>query len=276
MFRFISELWRRYVNHGVSERAAQLTYFLILAFFPFLIMLLQLLRYTPLSQASVLSQLLITLPPSTRDFLTSIVKDVIATSDNTMLVLSILGALWSASNGMKSLIQAINRSHQVDETRPKWVLKLMAIVMTIGLLLLVVATAGSNAFFDHLFSVTHVKYPRILLILISAIKYISAICVTSFVLAFLYRYAPNKKHKERPTWKSSWIGSACVMSGILITSYGFSYYVAYYSNYSRVYGSISGIIVLLIWLYMSSSLVILGAEIQQMVSTSKRENEAIN
>ncbi len=273
MKNIVLELYGKYKNDGVSELAAQLTYYLILAIFPFIILLLQIIKFTPLGDMNVIDSLLVNLPLQTQELITNIIKDVINSSGPTLLSVALIGGIWSSSNGLMALIKAVNRAYDLSETRPYWKLKLLSIGMTLGLIAVIILSFSATIFEKLIYNNFIAKFlpnnELIFSILQSSIVIISVI----IILSLLYKFSPSLKKGIKITFKDSLPGGIFATFGILISSKVFSIYVDNFGNYSKVYGSIGGIIVLLIWLYLTGIVIVLGAELNSIFMARKKEKE---
>ena len=257
----------------MSEFAAQLTYYLILSIFPFIITLLQIIKFTPLGDLNVVEGLLINLPLETQELLTSIIKDVLSSSGTTLLSVGIIGAIWSASNGLMSLIKAVNRAYDLSESRPYWKLKLLSVIMTLALILVILLSLTVNVFETLLFTNYIVGYFPNSEFIFSLVQGGIVILSIIFILTLLYKFSPSIKENVNITFKQSFPGGVFAALGILVSSKLFSLYVDNFGNYSKVYGSIGGIIVLLIWLYLTSIIIVMGAELNSIFMNRKKEIE---
>ena len=128
---FLKQLLCRYEDDGVSEIGAQLTYYLILSVFPFLIFFLSILKFTPLADAGVLERLLAVLPGDTQKILYDIISEIMKDGNIALLSVGALGALWSSSKGIMSVIKSVNRAYDLDEIRPFWKLRGLSVLWTI-------------------------------------------------------------------------------------------------------------------------------------------------
>lgn len=273
MKNIIIELYGKYKNDGVSELAAQLTYYLILAIFPFLILLLQIIKFTPLGDWNVIDSLLVNLPLQTQELITNIVNDVLNSGGTTLLSIALIGGIWSSSNGLMALIKAVNRAYDLSETRPFWKLKLLSVGMTLGLIAVIILSFSATLFekliYNNFIAIYLPNSELIFSILQSSVVIISVITI----LSLLYRFSPSLKEGINVTFKDSLPGGVFATLGILISSKVFSIYVDNFGNYSKVYGSIGGIIVLLIWLYLTGIIIVLGAELNSIFMARKKERE---
>jgi len=186
-------------------------------------------------------------PGEVVDLIEQQLQNVTSTSSSTLgltTLVSIAVALWSASSGFGHLMEAINIAYDEDiDERPFWLRRLLALGFTLGFL----AMLGIGA---ALLSVT------------SGIGELAAWAVITVVglsgLAGLYRYGPDR---DDPTWSWVSVGSVFALLGWLVVSIGFRFYVANFGSYNETYGALGSVIVLLTWLYLSSVVVIVGAEL---------------
>ncbi|WP_154438333.1 YihY/virulence factor BrkB family protein [Tissierella pigra] len=261
--RFLKELLFRIGDDNVTAIGAQLSYYLILSIFPFLIFFLNILTYTPIAREDVLHSIIVLLPMDTQRIIYTLLVETITTSSETLLSLSAITGLWAASKGIMALIRALNKAYDVNETRNYIELRAMAILFTLALLFLllivlltlVFGEVLGNRLFDFL-GITQ-KF-------ISFWRYFRVIISLGFMIlifALLYRFIPSIRSHGKISLKSAMPGAIFASIGWIFTSTIFSYYVNNFANYGKTYGSLGGIIVLLIWLYMSSIIIILGGEI---------------
>ena len=273
MKKTIIALFHKYNEDDVSGVAAQLTYYLILSFFPFIIALLQIIRFTPLGDMNVVENLLLGFPIATQELLTSIIKDVVTSGGATLFSIGLITAIWSASKGIMSLIKGVNRAYDLEESRPFWKLRLLSVVMTIGLIVLIMLSLSIFVFETFIFKkylTNNFPQSEVLFTLVQTI-----IVLISFIFVFtlLYKFSPSLKKDVKITFKESLPGSVFATLGLILATKGFSIYVDNFGNYSKVYGSIGGVIVLLIWLYLASVIVILGAELNSIYMEDKKSKK---
>lgn len=262
----VLKLIRKFQTDQVSETGAQLTYFLILSIFPFLIALLHILQFTPLADGETLRKLLVALPTASQKVIVNLVEEVVGTSHTTLFSISILTALWSSSSGMLALIKSVNRAYDLKETRSYITLRLLSLVMTIGLILMIVVSLSLTNIEKYLFQLKLLQQLENHSFLIKMIHLIFVVILLTLILSFLYYIAPARK---RLRFAYSVPGAFFATMGMLLSSLIFSVYVNNFANYSKVYGSLGGVIILLVWLYMISMIVILGAELNSILIEDK-------
>ncbi|WP_353092946.1 YihY/virulence factor BrkB family protein [Tissierella praeacuta] len=261
--KFLKELIFRMKDDSVTAIGAQLSYFLVLSAFPFLIFFLNILSYTSIAREDVLHSIIVLLPLDTQRLIYTLLIETIVTSNETLLSLSAITGIWAASKGILALIRVLNKAYDVEETRTYLELRGIAVLFTIALLallLLVLLTLVfgevlGNRIFEFLGItkkfISFWKYFRVTISLFSMI----------FIFTLLYRFVPSIKNDHKISFKHAIPGAVFTSIGWIITSTIFSYYVNNFGNYGKTYGSLGGIIVLLIWLYISSIVIIMGGEI---------------
>lgn len=258
---FIEELYSRYNQHGVSEIGAQLTYYLVLSIFPFIIFMLNLIRLTPLADVDVLEKLLVNLPLETKDLLIDIINGIVSSSSYALLSIGALGGIWSASNGIMSLIKAVNRAFDYQEDRPYWKLRGLSVLLTIGFTISLILALGILVFGEMIFKKIFVYYTWPSYVAWKIFQLLATLLLIGLLLSILYKISPSIKEGVSVKFKDSVPGALFSSIGLIVSSSLFSFYVNNFGKYSKTYGSLGGIIVLLIWLYMSSTIIVLGAEV---------------
>lgn len=261
--RFLGQLFFRIKDDNVTALGAQLSYYLVLSIFPFLIFLLNIISYTPIAREDVLHSIIVIMPLDTQKIVSSLLIETIKTSSGSLLSLSAITGIWAASKGIMALIRALNKAYDVEETRSYFELRALAIIftlalivlLTIVLLTLVFGEVLGNRLFDFLgITQNFIHFWPFFRIVISVTFMI-------FIFTLLYRYIPSIRNGSRISFRHAMPGALFTSVGWIFISTVFSYYVNNFGNYSKTYGSLGGVVVLLIWLYLSSIIIIMGGEI---------------
>ncbi len=275
-FLFIKELLCRYEDDGVSEMGAQLTYYLILSVFPFLIFFLSILKFTPLADAGVLEKLLAVLPGDTQKILYDIITGIMKDGNIALLSFGAIGALWSSSKGILSIIKSVNRAFDLDENRPFWKLRGLSIIFTIALYVVLIIAFSILIFGEVFFNLIFVSYTWPSYVIWKILKILIPLLFMGIMLSFLYKFSPSVKDGVNVKFSETIPGSVFAGLGIIIFSALFSFYVNNFGNYSKSYGSIGGLIVLLLWLYTVSIVIVLGAEVNATLISIKSKDSLYN
>jgi membrane protein len=253
--------------------AAQLAYYLILALFPFILVLVSLMGLVgnPELASNVLNYFRQVMPEEAYKLIRTYTGDVISGDRPApyLFSFSILFTLWTASGAFAALINALNRAYDVQETRPFWKVRGIAILMTLGLsvlilvgvLLLIVGGPigraiaeifGLGELFELVWNI--VRWPVALFFMV-------------FTVALLYYFAPDVDQPFR------WITPGGLIGVLLwvLASAAFSFYVNNFGTYDKTYGSIGVVIILLLYLYISSLTILFGAELNATLVRMKEE-----
>ncbi|MBM7605008.1 YihY/virulence factor BrkB family protein [Metabacillus litoralis] len=265
---FFKELLQRFTNDEVPGLSAQLSYFFLLSLFPFLIFLITLLGYLPISQVDVLNTIQEFAPGESMQLINETLDQILNNRNGGLLSFGIIATLWSASNGINAIVRAFNRAYDVKESRSFIVARGMAILLTIGMVFVIVVALLLPVFGKEigLFIASNFGLSDQFLTIWNTLRWLVSGIILFIVFTALYFVAPNK----RLHIKDGLPGAIAATIGWIVASLAFSYYVGNFANYSATYGSIGGIIVLMIWLYLSGMIIILGGELNAMLYKRKR------
>jgi membrane protein len=243
--------------------AAALTYYAVLAMFPALLALLSLLGLFGQAEATTRTILAVVqnvADPSVAKLLKQPIQQLASTdSAGLALVIGLVVAIWSASGYVSAFSQSMNRIYEIDEGRPVWKLRPVVLGITIVLLLLAVIMAMllvvSGPVADAIGQALGVGQGVVMAW--NVLKWPVLVVFAIIMIAVLYYGAPNVK---QPKFHWMTIGSAIALVILALASLGFFFYVANFGNYNKTYGSIGGVIVLLLWLWIANLSLLFGAE----------------
>ncbi|AIM17167.1 MULTISPECIES: YihY/virulence factor BrkB family protein [Neobacillus] len=263
-------LWHRIEEDDIPGMSAQLAYYFLLSLFPLLIVIFTLLPYLPIPHQDILGVIRGFAPAEAMDLIEKNVNEILTHRNRGLLSFGIIGTIWSASNGIHSIVKAFNKAYNVKEGRSFIVSRGMAIMLTFGMILVFIVAIILPVFGREigLFLFSQFGYTSEFLRLWNTLSLVVSAVILFLIFTGLYWIAPNVKLRCR----SAFPGAAFATVGWIICSLGLSYYVGNFSNYSVTYGSIGAIIVLMLWLYSSAFVIILGGEINAFYSEKNREN----
>ena len=258
--RAISE----FMDDECTDLAAALTYYSVLAIFPAIVALTALLGLVGQAEESV-DTILEVLAPLVSDDMLGSVEPTIRELANSQaagfaFVLGLLGALWSASAYVNAFARAMNRIYEVPEGRPVWKLRPQMILVTLVALVLLAAMALMLVVSGDLArSIGDVLGLGDTAVLVwSWAKWPVMLLVIIFLIALLFYFTPNVK-QPRIRWLSP--GAMLAVVTWIVASVGFTFYVANFSSYNKTYGSLAGVIVALLFLWISNLALLVGAEL---------------
>lgn len=262
------ELIKRTVKEVIDDDcvgiAAQLAYYFALALFPALLFVVALASYLPFNVVTeVVAALDPIAPPTVLEIIRTQLERIVAGEAPSVLTIGILGALWSSSGAMTSIVSALNKAYDIPETRPWWKVRLVAIGLTIALALFVLLAftlivAGPNAgrwltgwlglsdVFDTVWRM--LRWPLVFTLATTGI-------------AIVFYYAPNADQD----WV--WITPGSILTTVLwiVFSMGFRLYVTRVGDYTATYGALAGAAILLLWLYLSGLALLIGGELNSEI-----------
>jgi len=267
--QYVLNVWHRCREDDVFGGAAKLAYFFLLALFPLLIFLTSVIGFLPGVQGSLLDGVARVAPPEAIKLVRETLSDVVSHRSEGLLSLGLIGTLWSASSGVASLMDALNKAHGAKETRPFLRRRLKAIALTLATALLVLG--GSliimighrvGSWLEHVFDISSA------LALISTILgYLTGLVLLLMGIATLYYFGPDIKRAQRRVKHGAFFAA----SGIVIGSLLFSFYVRVGPSASATYGSLGAVVTLMLWLYLVGLALLIGGEINAVRNDSKSD-----
>jgi len=259
----LRDLRRNWSEDAVGDTAAALTYYGVLALFPFLLFVVALagVLLNPDAISRLVDAAADVVPAAAVDLLRDRLRALESAPNRGLLTIGLVGALWAASSAIASLTQALNRCYDVRETRPFWKTRGLALLVTVGVGVLTVLSALI------LFAVPPLAahLPSWMGTLLAIARFPVAGLAVMVVWATLYWILPN----VRPRFQLISPGAAIGVLLWLVASMGFSFYVSHFGRYEATYGTLGGIIILLIWMWLSSVVVLLGAELNKILTPAR-------
>ena len=265
-------------------RAAQLSYFFLLALFPLLLFLITLFGYFNGGshlQRNMIVYLGDVMPPAAVQLVVATLDEIIKGRGTGKLSLGILLALWAASSGVNALAQGLNSAYDVAETRPWWKVRLISIALTIFLSVLIISAlllVLYGGLLGEAFAAS-IHAGSVFPILWNALQIPIALVFVMVALVVIYRFVPNVSAKRRgkgltaSDYRRRWFSPGVIIGMLmwLIVSLGFRLYLHFFDSYSATYGSLGALIILMLWFYLTGAAILLGAEINCEFETEVRE-----
>ena len=260
----LKEISMKLSKDNITGYAAQSCFYITLSFFPFIILLLTLIRFLPVKYETILSFLEEISPSQLHGFLDSIVKELFEKSSLTLTSVTAVAAIWASGKGFLSLMQGLNSIYEIKETRNFLVQRLIATFYTIIFLIIIVFSLVVLVFGNQLLNFFTIQLPNIAFIINAIIKQKYLIFPSILMLFFicLYTFIPSRRKtsifNELP-------GAAVASVGWFLFSYFYSLYVNKTSNFSYMYGSLTTFVFALVWLYCCMIILFFGAEFNMLI-----------
>lgn len=254
-------------NDDIFALGAQLAYYLILSFFPFLIFLMTILGFSKLDSMRIIEGLNTILPSSVFELTSTIVVEVVENQYTGLLGVSIILSMWAASSAFRAVTKGINKAYNIKENRSLIKRVIIALICTFALAFIIIVSLALLVFGDLIGNLltTYLPYDALIRKIWDLVRYLMVLTIMICIFAGIYRYTPSK----RISWKEVFPGAIVSTIGWVIVSLGFSFYINNFSNYSRLYGSLGAVFVLMTWLYITSIIFILGGEINSVLVIRK-------
>ena len=259
--QIVKRAWKETKDDNISLLAAGVAFYAFLAIFPALIATVSIygLFASPDSVQKQVEDTLSSAPEETRTLVTTQLTNITNNSSGALgiaVVVSILGALWSASGGMGNLIKAINIAYDEEETRKFVKLRSLALALTLGAIVFVLVAVALIGVLPAVMN--SVGAGALASVGVQVVRWVGLVVAVMVALAIVYRYAPDR---DNP--KFAWSSQGAVIAGVIwiIGSVLFALYAQFSGSYSKTYGALAGVIILMMWLYLTSFIVLFGAEI---------------
>jgi membrane protein len=260
--------WKQIIKRAWAENNADnmpiiaggVAFFAFLSIFPALIALISIYGLVASREqaATQVAELTDGLPAAARDLITDQVTTITEAGEALTwgLLVSTLAALWTASGGVNNTVKAVNIAYDEVETRNFVKLRALSLALTLGAIVFVVVTIGLVAVLPVVLDA--LALGSVGAVLAEIARWVALLVIVVGSLAVLYRVAPDR---DAPQFRWVSLGSVVVTVVWALVSLGFTFYVNNFGSYNETYGAIAGVIVLMLWLYITCYLVLLGAEI---------------
>ncbi|MDO4536492.1 MAG: YihY/virulence factor BrkB family protein, partial [Clostridium perfringens] len=265
---FIIGLIKKIFQDDIISNGAQLAYFLMLAFIPFLIFLITLIGKSKISSNDLLILLSSIMPKTSFELVKNTIGGIIDIQRPDVLWGSIIIAIWVSSSGFGAVIKGLNSSYGVTETRNYILRKLLSIIYTVLLAWTIAMTLLLYVFGGLIekFIISRLDHPFIINVFWYAGRYSIILIVMFIIFLFLYNVTPCK----RLGWKEVMPGAIFTTIGWIVTSLIFTFYVNNFNNYAKIYGGLSAVFAIMIWLFISSLTLLVGGELNAYIIEYKK------
>lgn len=279
--RLTKQTWRYSLKNALAEfqrdkctdLAAALTYYAVLSLFPGLLAVISLLGVVGQGESTV--QTLLDLlgdmgQADAAEQLEPVITSMVTASGAGLgLVVGIAGALWSASGYVGAFGRAMNTVYDVDEGRPVWKLRPQMLLLTAGLVVLaaivLLGLVVSGGVAEAIGSAIGLGDTAVLVW--GVLKWPVILAIVVVMVSLLYYFTPNVR---QPSYKWMSLGAAIAIGVAVLASVGFGFYVANFGKYNKTYGSLAGVIVFLLWLWILNNVLLLGAELDSEIERSRQ------
>ncbi len=253
-------------SHHTGAYAAQAAYFFVLSLIPILLLLLTMVQFTPLTMNDVMEAVLQVFPSTVTPLIRSIVVQVYTQSGGVIPV-SVVIALWSAGKGVLSVTSGLNCIYANTETRNYIYLRVRASLYTVLFLLAIMLSLVLSVFGNSISVMLYEYVPflnRVVDFIIRIRTLVSLVVLTLF-WDLVYKFLPNRGERGKTTLRKQLPGALFTACGWLMISFIFSMYLDIFTGFSSMYGSLTTIILIMLWLYGCMYIILLGGEVNSIL-----------
>lgn len=264
IIKLIQTFSRKLRDDFISAFSAQAAFFTFISFFPFAMFLLTLLQYLPFEESTVLEACTNIFPTAFNSLIVTIVGELYDKATGTILSVTAIAALWSASKGFLAIVRGMNSVYNNKETRNYFVLRFWSSLYTLLFAILIIILLVIFVFGNQLAIYIAERFPFLTeyaLIIISA-RTIVGLGILILFFGLIYVVIPNRKS----TFIAELPGAILTATGWMGFSYLYSFYIDNMSNNSYVYGSLTAIVLCMVWLYSCMYMMFIGAEVNAIIA----------
>lgn len=259
IYNLIRGFFRKLSDDHVSAFSAQSSYFLILTIFPFAMLLLTIIQYTPITEDFLVELVQNFVPQSFDSLAKDIIGELYNRSGTAIISITAIASIWSSSKGILALIKGLNCIYKVDQYKNYFLLRLKAALYTVAFIIGIIISLTILVFGNSLLKFISLHQPLFYNIVefIISLRGLYIPIVLTLIFILLYKMVPNKNFR----FIDHIPGALFSALGWEVFSFAYSIYIDYYANYSYIYGSLTTIVLLLLWVYICMYILFLGAEI---------------
>ena len=258
----IKNITDKIAEDQISAYAAQSAFFMMLSLVPILLLLMTLVRFTPITQADIMAAAYELFPKTVSSTIISIVNEVYSQT-GTAISVSLLVALWSAGKGVLAISNGLNTIRGQIETRNYIFLRLRAAFYTVLFLLAIILSLVILGFGNSISLLVN-QYAPVIQYIIDFVIEIRTIVMIIVLIVFslsIYMFLPNRRRRLR----SQLPGAIFTAFGWTLASFIFSVYMDIFKGFSNMYGSLTTIVIIMLWLYFCMYVMLLGGEINDLI-----------
>ncbi|OYT16314.1 MAG: ribonuclease BN [Bacteroidetes bacterium 4572_77] len=274
--RVLDFFFKGVVNGAITTRASAISFSMFTAIFPALIFIFTLIPFIPIDnfQDVLIALLHDVIPTKAWDAVESTLIDIIMQPRGGLLSIGFVLAMFFSTNGINSLIDAFNASYHTMEFRgifmQRWVAIVLVILLSVLLIMAIATIALGTTFFNYLDRENIIR-DQFLILLIKWIRWFVLITLTYLSISFIYYWGPAK----RTPFKFFSAGSSLSTIFIMMSNFGFNYYANNLARYNALYGSIGTLLLILLWVYFNSIIILIGFELNASILNASKAKKKL-
>ncbi len=269
--KLIRNFFEKATEDSLTAYAAQATFYVLLSFFPFVILLIRVGASLSFTRTTLINYILGVIPDELNEFFLYIMSDILYSDNTSFTFITALVCIWSAGKGFQTITYGFNKIYKVEKNDGFFITRLMSILYTLILLILCIVVMVVYIFGQQIERAIIREWPAFEneTILLLSLKGAFAFLILFLVMLLVYFRLPGRKGKiKHEFWGAIFASGAWILMSRL-----FSIYIRYISEASYMYGSMTSIILIIIWLYLGMQILFYGAEINYHIASTKLVNE---
>lgn len=257
-------------DSDVDAWSGQSAFFIIISFFPFVLLLVSLLRTMHIAESQIMGELTALLPSAVLDFILNVVNEATSHGETAIVSVSVIAALWAISRSMFAVTKGLCSVYETEETRNYFLTRIISFFYTIAFFVVLAITLLILVFGGTLATFLVQLFPQFkaTALLILTFRSIVAAVVLTLMFLLMYKVLPNNPMRLRELLP----GALFTSLGWLIFSRLFSFYIDNFSNYSNLYGSLTAIVLLMLWLYFCMYILFLGGTVNMWLRSIREKD----
>ncbi|HIW42051.1 MAG TPA: YihY/virulence factor BrkB family protein [Candidatus Blautia merdavium] len=259
-------------SHHTGAYAAQAAYFFVLSLIPIFLLLISMIQYTPVTQHDLMEAARRVFPDSVSSVICTIVIQIY-TKSSYVIPVTVIVALWSAGRGVLSVTSGLNCIYENTETRNYFYLRLRASVYTVIFLLAIMLSLVLSVFGNSISMMVYAHVPflsKVVDFIIRIRTFVTLLVLTVF-WDLVYKFLPNRTHTSKTTLRKQLPGAVFTACGWLLISFIFSIYLDIFTGFMDMYGSMTTIVLIMLWLYGCMYIILLGGELNALLEKYYRK-----
>ena len=257
-YQLVMDFLKKCNDDHVAAFGAMSAFFFLLSLFPFMIFFLTITKFLPFTKMDIEKILMEFVPFENGSIISTVINEIYHKTGASVFTVSIVTALWSSSRGVYSIVKGLNSVYDIDDTRNYFVLRLFSALYTVLFALVIVAMLILWVFGNKIYVFISLQFPFLSTITELLIHRVGLVTLLVLVIIFMltYQFIPGRESRLLQQYPGAIIAGL----GWLAISKLSSFYIDHFSNFTYVYGSMAGIMILLIWMYFCMCMIFYGAE----------------
>ncbi len=264
LVKFVFDVISGTTKDNVGAYSAQTAFFVTISFIPFIMMLISIVKFLPITQEHLLSQIVAVFPAGAREFVASFVTETYEKSGAAVISITAVSTLWASSIGVFSLTRGLSRVYNSEELKNYFAVRFMSMIYTLFIMVMLLLCLGIFVFGNTITEGLLKIFPEAfgVALIVMSFRKIVGVAVLSVFFLLMYIFVPGRKLSPLAQIPGALLSGA----GWIGFSYAFSYYYENLSDYSYLYGSLSVMVFFMLWLFFCIYILFIGAEVNKCIA----------